>query len=81
MNNFVSYGLPLMTMGAVLTTIVAGRWAIHRKREWYGASLGGKNVNVTFYEFFWCPFFALGPRFHENCDILEVVHYNIKLLY
>ena len=24
---------------------------------------------------------ALGPRFHKNCDILEVVYYNFKLLY
>jgi len=33
-----------------------------------------KLVNVTFYEFLRYPFFALGPRFHENRDILEVVH-------
>jgi hypothetical protein len=37
-----------------------------------------KLINVTFYEFLRCPFFALGPRFHENRDILEVevVHCN-----
>ena len=40
-----------------------------------------KLVNVTFYEFLRCPFFALGPRLQENRDILEVVHYNVKLLY
>jgi len=45
------------------------------------AWVGQKLVNVTFYEFLPCPFFALGPRFHENHAILEVVHYNIKLLF
>jgi hypothetical protein len=40
-----------------------------------------KLVNVTFYEFLRCPFFALGLRFHKNRDILEVVYYNVKLLY
>jgi len=40
-----------------------------------------KLVNVTFYEFLRCPFFALGPQFPENRDILEVIHYNNKLLY
>jgi hypothetical protein len=25
--------------------------------------------------------FALGPRFHKNRDILEIVHYNVTLLY
>ncbi len=39
-----------------------------------------KLVNVTFYEFLSCPFYALGPRFHENRNILEVVHYNDKLV-
>ncbi len=38
-----------------------------------------KLVNVTFYEFLQCPFFALGPPFHENCDILEVVYYSVKI--
>ncbi len=27
------------------------------------------------------PIFALGPRFHMFPDILEVVHYNVILLY
>ena len=40
-----------------------------------------KLVNVTFYKFLQCPFFALGPRFHENHDILEVIHYNVELRY
>ena len=40
-----------------------------------------KLVNVTFYEFLRCLFFALGSRFHKNRAILEVVHYNDKLLY
>jgi len=41
-----------------------------------------KLVNMTFYEFLRCPYFALGPQFHEHSYILEVVHYNyyIKLL-
>ena len=41
------------------------------------AWVGQKLVNVTFYEFLQCPFFALGPRFHENSDILEDVQYNV----
>ena len=40
--------------------------------------VGQKLVNVTFYNFLRCPIFALGPRFHKNRNILEVVHYNIK---
>ena len=40
-----------------------------------------KLLKVTFEEFLRRPFFALGPRFHENCDILEVVYYNVKFLY
>ncbi len=45
------------------------------------AWVGQKLVNVTHYEFLRCPFFALGPRFHENRNILEGVHFNIKKLY
>ncbi len=45
------------------------------------AWVGCKLLNVTFYEFLRCPLFALGPLFHENRDILEVVHYDLKLLY
>jgi len=30
---------------------------------------------------FQCPFFALGPWFHKNRNISEVVQYNIKILY
>ena len=37
------------------------------------AGVAKKLVNITFYEFLRCPIFALGPRFHKNCDILEVV--------
>ena len=40
-----------------------------------------KLLNVTFKEFLRCPIFDLRSRFHENPDILEVVHYNVKLLY
>ena len=48
----------------------------------YGASLGGQKYRKgNFYEFLQCPFIALGPQFHKNRDILEVVHYNDKLLY
>ncbi len=43
--------------------------------------LAKKLVNVTFYKFFRCPFFALGPQFHENHDISEVVNCNVKLLH
>jgi hypothetical protein len=52
-------------------------------RRWYGvqAWVGQKLENVTHYEFLRCPFFALGPRFHDIRDILEVIHYNVKLLY
>ena len=34
-----------------------------------------KLVNVTFYKFLLCLIFALGPQFHKNRDILEVIHY------
>jgi len=44
------------------------------------AWVGKKLLNVTFQEFLRCPIFALGPQFHKNRDILEVVHYNVKLL-
>jgi hypothetical protein len=44
------------------------------------ARVAKKLLNVTFQEFLRCPFFALGPRFHKNRDILEVVYYNVKLL-
>jgi hypothetical protein len=67
---------------------------LHMRDEWWGraetccssgmaqAWVGQKLVNVTFYEFFLgCPIFALGPRFHKNRDILEVIHYNDKLLF
>jgi hypothetical protein len=40
-----------------------------------------KHVHVTFYEILQFLFFALGCRFHENCDILEAVNYNVKLLH
>ena len=40
-----------------------------------------KTLNRNILRFLPCPFFALGPQFHKNHDILEVVHYNVKLLY
>jgi len=48
----------------------------------FGASLGcQKTLKRNILRVFLCPFFALGPQFHENRDILEVIHYNVKLLY
>ena len=48
----------------------------------YGVSLGGqKTLKCNILRVLRCPFFAPGPRFHKNHDILEVVHYNVKLLY
>ena len=38
-------------------------------------------VGQKLLKFLRCPIFALGPRFHKNPDILEVIHYNVKLLY
>jgi hypothetical protein len=37
-------------------------------------------VGQKLLKFLRCPIFALGPRFHKNPDILEVVHYNVKLI-
>ena len=54
---------------------------VHTPKGMVQAWVAKKLLNVTFEEFLRCPFFALGPWFHENRDILEVVYYNVKLLY
>ena len=69
---------------AMKVSMIAGlciRRQLQRLQGMVQAWVGQKLVNVIFYEFLWCPFFAMGPQFQENRDILEVIHYNIKLLY
>ncbi len=62
---FKDHTIHQLTERMIEGTLLTQQAVVGMVQAWVAKKL----VNVTFYKFLRCPFFALGPRFHENHDI------------